>query len=474
MAHRLRHAPAMTAPALLVLAIAAALPAPARAASRVRCGTHVALAMGAPARRVAAAPPSAAGKSMRDAFGGAPHARRSANFAVKWGDGRPVDREMVAALLDMLEIAWRDEIEEMDLPLPVGSDATLFNIYLYGTGLAVPDVGFSAYTGIDDEGYPYVVLPPDLDLADAAAVDLMRITTAHEFFHAIEMRTGAYDAAAGSHGYWYWEASADWMALQVWPDSPVARDYVPFYLMAPHVGIETVEFPDPDGFSPLQLHHYGASILPVYLSDRVADRALVLASWTSAAPTDEPLAVIGALLAERDLDLGEVFADFAATSALLDYPDRALIEESMEKLLAVYPDYDQRVAARLSPDDGELIAAPAATLPEAWAYNLVEVERADEVDISIEADELGSAGTPARLVTRLLPGDDLTRLVVASQPERTIPGETFAYRIALTPPPDPTEPPALEDDGGCSAAGGASHLALPLAALLLALRRRRR
>ncbi|HEU5061480.1 MAG TPA: DUF6055 domain-containing protein [Kofleriaceae bacterium] len=465
---------------LLALALALALtavPTSARAARDVRCGTHVAVAHRGPVR-VLAERGAGERKVMRDAFGPAPHARRSANFALKWGDqGGPVDRDAVAAILEMLETAWQQEIESMGLPLPVGADAALFNVYLYGTGLAVPDFGFSAYTGIDDEGYPYVVLPPDLDLANAEAVDLMQITTAHELFHAIQMGTGAYDAAAGSHGYWYWEATADWMSLQVWPDSPVARDYVPFYLLAPHVGIESVEFPDPDGFSPLQLHHYGASILPVYLSDHVADRTLVLESWTTAAPADEPLAVLGGLLADRGLDMDEVFADFAAKNALLDYPDRALIEESTEKLLAVYPDYDRRIAARLSAADGELVAAPAATLPQAWAYNVIEIERPADLDISIEPEELGSAGTPARLVSRLLAGDDIARLVVVSRPDRTIPGETFPYRIALTPPPAETEPPTAEDDGGCSAAGGAaSHLSVAtlLVALLLARRSRQR
>jgi hypothetical protein len=458
--------------ALLVLPAVICLPAPADAAREIRCGTHVALAHRGPARARAVERVAGEGKVIRDAFGRAPHARRTANFALKWGDeGGAVDRQVVDALLEMFEIAWQHEIDMMQLPLPVGADRTLFNVYLYGTGVEVPDFGFSAYTGIDDEGYPYVVLPPDLDLADAAAVDLMRITTAHEFFHAIEMGTGAYDAAAGSHGYWYWEASADWMAVQIWPESPVARDYVPFYLAAPHVGIESVEFPDPDGFSPVQLHHYGASLLPVYLSDQVADRALVLDSWTTAGPTDEPLAVLGGLLAERGVDLDEVFADFAAANAVLDYPDRTLIEESMEKLLAVFPDYDQRIAARLSPTDGELVAAPAATLPQAWAYNVIEIADADDVDISIEADELGSAGTPSRLVTRLLPGDDTTRLVVVSQPSRSIPDETFAYRIALTPPPDEVEPPATDDDGGCSAAGRTpTGLLLPAVFLLLLTR----
>ena len=457
--------------ALAVIAVAS----PAEASRQVRCGTHVALAMrGAVApRRVSAPPPSAAGKRARDAFGRAPHARRSASFILKWGDEGAVADETVDALLAMLEVAWQHEIEAMELPLPVGADTWLFNVYLYGTGLAVPDFGFSAYTGIDDEGYPYVVLPPD-DLIAAEAIDLMQVTTAHEFFHAIQMGTGAYDAAAGSTGYWYWEATADWMSLQIWTDSPVARDYLPFYLMAPHVGIETVEFPDPDEFSPLQLHHYGASLLPVYLSDQVADRALVLASWTTAGPADEPLAVLDGLLAERGLDMGEVFADFAATNALLDYPDRALIEESMGKTLAVYPDFDHQVAARLSPADGEVVAAPAATLPQAWAYNVIEIERADEVEVSIEADAVGSAGSPARLVTRLLPDDDVTRLVVVSEPDRSIPDETFAYRVTLTPPPDPPiEEPPTDGEGGCSAAGGtASHTLVALFLLLLVRRRR--
>ena len=457
----------------LFLAAAIGLPATAHASQFVRCGTRAALALNPPSRAERpSALPSIAGKRMRDAFGRAPHARRSANFVLKWGDERAVSGETVDAILAMLEVAWQHEIDEMQLPPPVGADAWLFNIYLYGTGLAVPDFGFSAYTGIDDEGFPYVVLPPD-DLVSPEAVDLMQVTTAHEFFHAIQMGIGAYDAAAGSTGYWYWEATADWMSLQIWPDSPVARDYLPFYLMAPHVGIESVEFPDAEEFSPLQLHHYGASLLPVYLSDHVADRAMVLDSWTTAGPTDEPLAVLGGLLAERDLDIGEVFADFAAKNAVLDYPDRALIEDSMGKALAVYPDFDNSVAARVSPTDGELVAAPVATLPEAWAYNVIEIERADEIDVSIEPDELGSAGTAARFVTRLLPGDDITRLVVVSEPERTIPGETFAYRIALTPPPDETEPPAPDDDGGCSISGGSVPHG-PVVALLLVLLRRRR
>jgi hypothetical protein len=451
---------------LLVALAVIAVPTTARAAREIRCRTGIALAATGQRRAIASSLPSLAegGKVMRDAFGRPPHARRSANFAVKWGDARPVDPAMVEAVLEMLEIAWRDEIDSMDLPVPVGSDTALFNIYLYGTGLAVPDFGFGAYTGIDGDGFPYVVLPADLDLASDEAVDLMRVTTAHEFFHAIEMKTGAYDAAAGSTGYWYWEASADWMAVQVWPQSPVARDYLPFYLLAPHVGIESVVFPDADEFEPIMLHHYGAALLPVYLSEVVADRSLVLESWTTAAPADAPLAVLAALLAQREVDLDEVFADFAAANALLDYPDRALIEAAIDKTRAAYPDYDHRVAAQVAGEEAD-VAAPPATLPEAWAYNVVEIEDAGSADISIAADPLGSKGTAAHVLTRILRDEDTTRVIVVSTPERSLPGETFAYRIALTPPPDQTEPPADDDDGGCSAAGGCG----PLAALLVAL-----
>jgi len=473
MARRLRRAAAMKR-ILVALAVIAA-PAPAHAAREVRCGTGVALALVPPVARRRAAPvsrlPSGTAKQMRDAFGPVPHARRSANFAVKWGNQGTVPGGTVDTVLAALEVAWQNEIESMELPLPVGADTTLFNIYLYGTGLAVPDFGFSAFTGIDDEGYPYVVLPPD-DLTSPAALDLMQVTTAHEFFHAIQMGIGAYDAAAGSTGYWYWEATADWMSLQIWPDSPVARDYLPFYLMAPHVGIESVVFPDAGEFTPIMLHHYGASLLPVYLSEEVADASLVLDSWTTAGPADDPLAVLGTLLAERDLDLGEVFADFAATNAVLDYPDRALIDASMDRARASYPNFDQRVAAHVSPADGSLVAAPAATLPQAWAYNVIEIERPGEVDIAIEPDPVGSAGTAARLLTRVVPGDDLTRLVVVSEPDRSVPGETFAYRIALTPPPVPPVEEPSTDDGGCSTTGTAPT-ELPAAVFFLFLLFRR-
>lgn len=452
--------------ALLVLATVAH-PAPAQAQA-IRCGTRVALEQRVPVALPARA--ALARKVMRDAFGRPPHARRTANFALKWGDqGGPVPDATVDAILSALEAAWAHETGAMELPVPAGSEAALFNVYLYGTGLAVPDFGFSAYTGVDDQGYPFIVLPPDLDLADPAGVDLMQVTAAHEFFHAIQMRIGAYEVASNPGAYWYWEATADWMATQVWPDSPVAREYTPFYLLAPHIGIGSVVFPDADDFQPEMLHHYGAAMLPTYLSERAADWTLVRDSWTAAGPGDDPLRVLARLLAPRALD--DIFVDFAAANAVLDVPDRALVARALAKARASYPDYDRSIAVRLSADDG-VIDAPAATLPEAWAYNVIAVD--GDVQASIEPATTGSAGTPARLTSRVVVDRDATWLVVVSEPDRTIAGETFPYRIAVTrPPPDDTEPPVVMDDGGCSAGGSTPSCSWAVLFVLLLIERRR-
>ena len=63
-------------------------------------------------------------------------------------------------------------------------------------------------------GVGMIVLAP----GTSVDVDVRSQVAAHEFFHAVQYETGAY-LAAPLAASWYREATADWAALEAFPDA---------------------------------------------------------------------------------------------------------------------------------------------------------------------------------------------------------------------------------------------------------------
>jgi len=379
----------------LLLATAVAAPFP--------CGLPL-LGAPPPLRAPSLAPPSATLEE-RDAFGSFPNEARSQHFVLKWGDTGGVTGDDASAVLDAFEDAWAVEIDEMGHPEPTGSDQWLFNVYVGDTSSGTPSgYGAAGYFYVDSEGYPYVVIARDT-LYDA---DYAAITAAHEFYHALQDTLGTY--AYTGRAAWYWEATAEWAAGEVYPDNDYSAVFLLGLAYLPYLPVYFFDYPDSGLLQ--EYHQYGAFIFPRYLSEEVADWSIVRDSWVLGGD-DDPLAVIDGLLAERGTSVAEVFPAFAAHNAVWDYQYGERYQASLDAYEAWYGSQDEHVAARLpAAGTGGWKNAPEATLPYRYGYNLLELDRpqAGTLVFGFNGDAQGSLGGDASWgVTLVTDGPDGVR-----------------------------------------------------------------
>lgn len=450
----------------------------------------------------------------RDAYGDFPNELVSEHFIVKWGTSGGVQEEDVAFLIAAFEDAWRIEIDEMGHPAPPGSDRYLFNVYIGDSGSGTPDgYGSAGYYYTDPDGYPMVVVAADT-LSDAAYAE---ITAAHEFYHAIQggLETYTYTGDAA----WYWEATAEWAAGQVYPDN----DYAAIFLMGlaylPYLSVNFFDYPDRGTLQ--EYHQYGAFIFPTFLSEHVADWTLIRDSWVVGGSRD-PLESLDQLLVEYDTSIQEVFPWFAAHNTTWDYANGDAYAYMLDYYEIWYGEDDHRVVAELPVEgtDG-WVNGPADTLPQRYGYNVLRLEDppAGELVLGFNGDEAGSKGSAARwgviVVTEktrevayvevsltdnagsstlTLDGTEkFVHVAIAATPEETEEDETFGYSYELRWAEPDTGPGETGETGGdegggegggvlpddksggcaCASAGSPGGTALGLIVTLLGLLRGR-
>jgi MYXO-CTERM domain-containing protein len=455
--------------------------------------------------------------ALRDAFGVPETPTTSAHFALRTGPMIAVDAAKAQLILDALEKAFQKEVVDMGLPAPVGSAQYLVNAYIGNSGGGAPDIDFEgAYTSVDREGFPYMTIHPSL-LRDGEA---LQTTTAHELFHTIQDATGPrFEYDEGLRSGWYWEATAEWASAEVYPT--YVEEFVGAFAMQPQVSVNYMDYPDMDTL--IEYHHYGAAILPRYLTEKLADWTLVRDSWKQMPPPAPrtPVAALDALLATRGTSLRAHLADFALSNTIWDYAKGdAYARYADETVQSFGRESDLRVVDDL-PAGGTTAErrVDAEKLPWGLAYNVIRVKRPTPGPWTVvfRGDAAGSSGDPAAfdvIVARTkgngrtlveakrlaltdgagtldLPEVGATEsllLVVGSIPEDFVAEETFGYTYELksTAPvaPDLAGVPDLGAGGGGGGAGGGcsvggrapsrSALALWVLALVaLAVRRRR-
>ena len=490
-----------------LLPLALATSPPGLDEARPPCGTPAMLRVLGPAPRMHVAPPGDFDeKDARDAYGTFPNEEEGDNFIVKWGDSGRVDEDAVEALLAAFENAWAVEIGEMGMPVPSGTESTLFNVYIGDTGDGTPDgYGTSGYYTRDEDNYPMIVVSR-ATLDDAAWASG---TATHELFHALQDATGRYSYEGDSA--WYWEATAMWIEGEVLPEED---DYVAFlfgYGLLPHLPVSFFDYPDTGALQ--EYHQYGAMIFPRYVSEIAADWELVRDSWTEPLDADSPQDALAILLEERGVDFADAFGDFAARNATWDYADGELYREWMEWYADYYRSDDHRVVAEVDyvGTDG-VVAAPEDTLPGRYGYNVVTLPRPVDAGLTVrfEGAPEGSKGSAADWRVTLVRepeaggpvyvpltlkggvgelaltdvGDERLHLVVAAVPGAARNEEVFAWSYAFTPSdvaaqPDPVDPIAESPEKveltacGCASGTGGVSGVFVLAALTTIARRRR-
>ncbi|HYF73657.1 MAG TPA: MXAN_6640 family putative metalloprotease, partial [Nocardioides sp.] len=189
----------------------------------------------------------------------------------------PPDEAWVGTTLTFMNKVWRTEVGSLGYRPPVsdrhrGGNGK-FDVYLKELGAR----GLYGYCAPERRApgekwlaSGYCVLDNDFsqDQYGAPPRDSLRVTAAHEFFHAVQF---AYDYGEDP---WLMEATATWMEEKVADDVNDNRQYLPYgQLGAPASPLDTL---NQEGFN-----QYGNWLFVEYLAHRFGD-GVVRAIWTRA------------------------------------------------------------------------------------------------------------------------------------------------------------------------------------------------
>ncbi len=439
-------------------------------------------------------------KLVRDPFG--THQKLlSPNFAINWGNAN-LTPEQAQRVADAAEDSWATFVTTLGHPPPTGCDTYRLNIYVSWDD-DNPAIDYDGgYATLDNQGYPYLVISKNL----VNSVDSVQGVVSHEIYHDFQFSTDAYWSDESS---WWWEATAEWGAQQVYPGSQNAYGFVGALALTQELSLYFMG--DPFAMDPTGQHQYGAGLFPRYLTDRVGDPSLVPRSWLTASGNDDPLDVLDDLMPDGDVAGGvdTIIAEFYAHNALWDYPQLALFGWSIGSYEATYPTYKQVVAPVIlsAGTNGFVEIAPTRPLHEHGAHHLVLSAGADKtLDIAIDGADFSSGGAPATwwatvirtsptdgiiytpvpfdgsdgALTVVLPDDEgSARLTIGVHGDGKSMNATYDYLLSVGAEPDapgadagvdPEDPPP----GCCSTGGTPASGSIALSLLVLVLARRRR
>lgn len=242
----------------------------------------------------------------------------STHFCLHWvtttGDAPP-NRAWVNKTLSTMNKVWRLEVKELGYRAPVtdGSHGgnNKFDVYL-------KDVGGKGLYGYCAPEYRaagqrfiasgYCVLDDDFAKSQFGAppVNSLKVTAAHEFFHAVQF---AYDYA---EDHWFMEATATWMEERFADDVNDNRQYLPYsQVKRPGTAL--------DIFNQNGFNQYGNWTFFEYLSERYG-KGVVRAIWNKAyaakgAPDAYSIQAVRQVLNGKGGFLG-IFRAYSAANAI--------------------------------------------------------------------------------------------------------------------------------------------------------------
>ena len=223
------------------------------------------------------------------------------------GNGVPDYVDVVAAVLDS---TWELQVNLLGYqappPDPGLAGGNEYDVYIVELGTG----GYYGLTYPEDSSrlstHSYLKLDnnyTDSIYEQTRELDALRVTVAHEFFHAIHF--GYY---LGNDSGWWREASSTWMEEVAYPEMDDYLQYVPHFLRQPERSLDSGVGLSSD------THVYGASIFAHFLDQRF-DRDLIRLIWEEIARHENARLerfdqVIGRQT-EYQLDLGDAMSEFA-------------------------------------------------------------------------------------------------------------------------------------------------------------------
>ncbi|RNL65302.1 hypothetical protein EFK50_04915 [Nocardioides marmoriginsengisoli] len=179
---------------------------------------------------------------------------------------------------------------------PVADGDGLLDVYLLNLG----DDRIYGYCNSDDPGSvvaAYCAVDNNFSTAEYGAppINSLRVTAAHEFFHAVQF---AYDANDSS---WFLEGTAVWMEDIVYPAINDYRQYLP---------VSQIRRPWQSADYAGGLAVYGSVVFWKYLSERFRDVHIIRKIWESAAGPRTGIQAVVAVLKSRGYAFGTEFARY--------------------------------------------------------------------------------------------------------------------------------------------------------------------
>ncbi|MGO4255354.1 MXAN_6640 family putative metalloprotease [Marmoricola sp. RAF53] len=241
-----------------------------------------------------------------------PRTLPTAHFCVRYLAG---DEQQAQLTADTLEYVYATEIGTFGFRAPLSDGDGRLDVSitddLGGQGI----YGYCSTTSSADQSPAYCALDDDFSPSQygAPAINSLRVTAAHEFFHAIQF---AYDAGQET---WAMEGTAVWAEDEVYP---AINDYLQYLRFSP------VREPGTPIDSNGTFERYGIVVFWKFLSEYVGDRAVIRRFWQYAdapAGRNARQAVVAALAA-YGRSFEAAFARFTAWNTLPpgSYRDRAL------------------------------------------------------------------------------------------------------------------------------------------------------
>lgn len=220
------------------------------------------------------------------------------------------------ATLTTMEQVYAKEVTSLGYRAPLLDDDNKYDVFLDQIG----NDGYYGFCTTDDAALTSTAwcgLDNDFAVSEFGAppVNSLRVTAAHEFFHAVQF---AYDA---SDSDWFLEGTAVWMEDQVYPAINDYLQYLNFSQLR-----NWRQSADYAG----SLHRYGTVIFWKFLSERYKDVNIIRQIWNAAAASPSGggrngIQAVAAVLAAKGSSLPVEFARYGVWNTLGagTYADRA-------------------------------------------------------------------------------------------------------------------------------------------------------
>ena len=229
---------------------------------------------------------------------------------------------------EYFEEVWTSEVEGLGFSQPYGTETYLYDVYLANTmdniqgnsdditpflnpgylGFTVTYCDYELFNICKDnvtDAYSYIVVRGTI-----ADTDNMKVTAAHEFFHAIQFTLPTIDDWFSAGNIWWIEATATWMEEVVYDDVNHYYSRVRRWLANPSLSLKS-------SGSQYAGHEYGDSLFVIFLTDvYLHDNDFVRYVWESQGAGIDAIDKVLSLRYYSDFE--SAFKEFVTLNAVAD------------------------------------------------------------------------------------------------------------------------------------------------------------